>query len=129
MPFIKGQSYEWEEIISDPERVAGPVFYLLHRRDTELVTAACLDIAFNFRAPYEIWAGEGPEVKRWADILDAQVDSFDAFVRELDNRHYYRGRFRRIGSTRDANEIALRLAQAEERGPIYKLLFLEEVAP
>lgn len=126
MPFIKGQSYDWNEILEGSESVAGPVFYLLHRIGTQVVTAACINIKWNPRAPYEIWPGIGPEVRRWADVLDQQTGDFNVFVRETDDRHYYRGKFRRVSSSTDSNEIALRKAQAE-REAIYKIIFLAEV--
>jgi hypothetical protein len=127
MPFVKGQSYEWDQILSGLNAVSGPVFYLLHQHGTRLILGASLDITFNSRAPYEIWAGSGVHVRDWADILDAQMEPFDVFVRETDERHYYRGKFKRIDSSIRQGEIALRLAQTPQRGPIYKIIFLEEV--
>jgi hypothetical protein len=127
MPLVKGQTYEWNEILRELGATSGPVFYLLHKRGTRTILGACLDIAYNPRAPYEVWAGTGEHVSDWADTLDAQARSFDVFVRETNGHHYYRGRFKRIGSSAQPDEIALRLAQAPERGPIYKILFLEEV--
>jgi hypothetical protein len=127
MPLIKGQSYEWDQILAETNSVSGPVFYLLHRRGTDLITAASIDIAKNPRAPYEVWAGDGEQISRWGDILDAQTEPFEMFVRETDSLHYYRGRFRKKHSSNNQHEIALRLAQVP-RGPIYKILFLEEVS-
>jgi hypothetical protein len=127
MPLVKGQSYEWSSILQETESVAGPVFYLLHFQGTRTIAAASLDIAFNPRAPYEIWAGSGEHVSDWADTLDAQLEPFEVFVREMDGRHYYRGKFKRVTSSNDAGEIALRLAQVPQRGPIYKIIFLTEV--
>src|ERR1035437_4386142 len=85
MPLIKGQSYEWDQILAETNSVSGPVFYLLHRRGTDLITAASIDIAKNPRAPYEVWAGDGEQISRWGDILDAQTEPFEMFVRETDS--------------------------------------------
>jgi hypothetical protein len=127
MSLIKGQAYLWDEILTELNAVSGPVFYLLHRRGTRTVLGACLDIAVNPRAPYEIWPGIGEHVSEWAEILDVQTEPFEVFVHETDGRHYYRGKFRRVDSTDNANEIALRLAQAPGRGPIHKIIFLQKI--
>jgi len=127
MPLTKGQTYSFDQIQQETNGVPGPVFYLLHRKGTDLIVAACIDIALNARAPYEVWAGDGEQIKRWADILDSQTQPFEMFVRETDGQWYYRGKFHRKDSSDNPHEIQLRLAQFE-RSPIYKILFLEEVS-
>lgn len=125
--FDKGKSYDWDKIVDGDEFVDGPVFYLLHRRGTEQVTAACLDIEFNPRAPYEIIPAKGPQIKLWADRLCQQGGSFPVFVKELDGKRYFRGHFKVIGQSSDKNEISVRGKQAN-RTDIYKIIFLSEIA-
>jgi len=128
MPFTKGQSYRWQQILDDLDAVAGPVFYLLHRPGTQTVAAACLSIDVNPRAPYEIIPATGKFIKPWADTFAAQAAAVPVFVRELDRKWYYRGRFKVIGQSNDPREIRQRGKQAN-RTDIYKILFLQEVQP
>lgn len=125
MSFIKGQTYEWKDILGGLEAVAGPVFYLLHERGTQTVKAACLSIDVNPRAPYEIIPAIGQFISPWADNLCSQTEPIPVFVRELDGKYYYRGIFNVTGQSSDANEIRLRGQQCN-RTDIYKIIFLAE---
>jgi peptidyl-tRNA hydrolase len=49
------------------------------------------------------------------------------FVKELDEKWYYRGDFKIVAQSADANEIRLREQQAK-RTDVYKIIFLQEVA-
>jgi hypothetical protein len=126
MPLLKDQAYKWADILREIGAANVPPYYLLRPRGGRTIVAAALDIGTNTRAPYEIWAGNGPQIKRWADVLDRQTQLLAVFVREMDGQHYYRGTFKRVASTTDEREIALRGMQAK-RNDIYKILFLEEV--
>jgi hypothetical protein len=126
MKLIKGKTYRWNEILNGLNSVAGPVFYLLHKKGTELITAVCLRIDTDPRAPYEVLVGDGPFIRDWADKLYTQKNVLPVFVEELDGNRYYRGRFRPAGQSIDPNEIQLRGQQAE-RKDIYKIIFLEEI--
>lgn len=127
MKFEKGKTYEWNEILEGTGSVAGPVFYLLHLPGSHLVTVACLDIEMNPRAPYEIIPANLPKVGEWADYLCQQGSSIDVFVKELDGKRYFRGRFKVVGESSDKNEIALRGQQAN-RTDLYKIIFLAETS-
>lgn len=126
MNFIKGKTYDWNEILDGTGSVAGPVFYLLHPLSSHLVTVACLDIEMNPRAPYEIIPANLPKVREWADYLCQQGSSIDVFVKELDQKRYYRGRFKVAGECCAVNEIALRAKQSSSKD-LYKIIFLAEV--
>ena len=127
MSLTKGSTYKWADILQETGAANVLPYYLLRARGGRTIVAASLDIATNPRAPYEIWAGNGREIKRWADVLERQTDPFAVVVREADGQHYYRGSFKCVASTMDQSEIALRGMQAE-RSDIYKILFLEELS-
>jgi hypothetical protein len=127
MCLTKGNTYKWADILRETGAANVLPYYLLRPRGGRTIVAASLDIATNPRAPYEIWAGNGREIKRWADVLERQADPFAVVVREADGQHYYRGRFKCVAATTDQSEIALRGMQAE-RTDIYKILFLEELS-
>jgi hypothetical protein len=125
MNLIKNQTYEWKEILTGLDAVAGPVYYVLHYKGTDKVAAACLRIDKNPRAPYEIIPKNGPFIVQWADNFSAQPEAVPVFVQELDGNWYYRGRFKVTGQSSDPNEIRLREQQAS-RTNVYKILFLQE---
>ena len=127
MNYIKNQTYKWAQILDGSEAVAGPVFYLLHRRGTQIVTAACLDVRMNPRAPYEIIPANGERIAPWADNLCHQNTPVRMFVREVDDEFYYRGQFKVVGQSDDPHQIRLRAQQAN-REDIYKIIFLAEVS-
>ena len=126
MTLVKNQTYKWSDILTGLHAVAGQVFFLLHRPGTQTVVAACLSIDVNPRAPYEIIPATGQFIKPWADKFAAQAEPVPVFVRELDRKWYYRGRFKVIAQSADPREIQQRGKQAN-RTDIYKILFLEEV--
>ena len=126
MKLTKGKTYKWDEILNGLNSVAGPVFYLLHEKGTELVTAVCLRIDTDPRAPYEVLVGDGPFIRDWGDKFYKQQSALPVFVEELDGNRYYRGRFKPARQSIDPNEIHLRGQQAN-RKDIYKIIFLEEV--
>lgn len=127
MTFIKGKAYEWDEILDGTGSVAGPVFYLLHSLGSHVVTVACLDIEMNPRAPHEIIPANLPKVRQWADYLCQQGSSINVFVKELDGKRYYRGKFKVAGDCCDPNEIELRAKQSRNKD-LYKIIHLAEVA-
>ena len=127
MALIKGQSYQWADILRETGAENVLPYYLLRRKGGRKIVAASLDIGTNSRAPYEVWAGNGPQIKRWADVLDEQTEPFAVFVCELDGKRYFHGMFERVRSSVDKNEIQLR-AQQVNRTDIYKILFLVEVS-
>jgi len=127
MKFEKGHTYDWNTILAGLNAVAGPVFYLLHQRGSQTIKAACLSVDVNPRAPYEIIPATGPQITIWAEILCKQADPIPVFVRELDDKYYYRGLFKVTGQSSDANEIRQRGKQAN-RTDIYKIIFLSEIS-
>ena len=128
MPLLKNKAYLWAEILRETGAGKDLPYYLLRPPGSRLIVAAALDITLNARAPYEIWAGTGRDLQRWADALDRQVEAFPVFVREGNGRYYYRGRFQRVGSTMKPFELSMREMQAGLIG-LYKIIFLKEVAP
>jgi hypothetical protein len=126
MKFIKGKTYKWNEILEGSDSVDRPVRYLLHKRGTDTIAAACLDILINPRAPYELTPANGPQIKPCADKFCNQGTPVPVFVRELDRKWYYRGQFKVVGESSDENELTLRGRQAG-RTDIYKIIHLAEV--
>ena len=127
MALQKNQIYKWADILRETGAANVLPYYLLRRKGGRTIVAASLDIETNSRAPYEVWAGDGREIKRWADVLDRQIEPFPVFVCETNGKRYFRGIFKRVNSSTDKHEIALRSVQAD-RNDIYKILFLKEVS-
>ncbi len=126
MNLVKGQTYKWSAILAVTGAANVAPFYVLRRAGGQSVVAACLVIGVNPRAPYEIIPANTPLISGWADVFSAQREPVPVFVKELDNKWYYRGQFRVRGESTDSKEIKLRGKQAN-RTHLYKILFLEEV--
>jgi len=123
---IKNQTYTWSQILAETGAANVLPYYLLRTSASRTIVASSLDIKTNPRAPYEILAGDGREIKRWANVAEKQIKPFAVFVCELDGKSYFRGHLKCVDSSIDAKEIALRAEQAN-RKDIYKILFLTEV--
>ena len=125
MPLIKGHRYTWSEIVDETGADGSPPYYLLHRDGK--VVAGCFTLELNPEAPRVVLAGDGPQIREWADTFCAQTGSIPVCVKSGLGEWLYCGDFKLVRSSTDPAEIARHSAQAR-RTNVYKLLFLEEVA-
>jgi len=102
-----------------------PPFYLLHREGK--VVAGCFTLELNPGAPAVFLAGDGPQVRGWADIFCAQTGSIPVCVKSGLGEWLCCGNFKQVCSSTDPGEIARHSAQTS-RTDIYKIIHLEEVA-
>jgi hypothetical protein len=124
MALIKKRRYTWSEIVDETGADGSPPFYLLHRDGK--VVAGCFTLELNPEAPRVVLAGDGPQVREWADIFCAQAGSIPMCVKSGMGEWLCCGNFKLVRSSTDPAEIARYSAQAN-RTDIYKIIYLEEV--
>jgi hypothetical protein len=124
MSLIKGQRYTWSEIVDETGADGSPPYYLLHRDGK--VVAGCFTLEINPEAPLVVLAGDGPQIREWADLFCAQTSSIPVCVKSGLGEWLCCGNFRLVRSSTDPAEIARHSAQAR-RSDVYKLFFLQEV--
>jgi hypothetical protein len=124
MSLIKGQRYTWSEIVDETGADGSPPFYLLHRDGK--VVAGCFTLGLNPEAPLVVLAGNGPQIREWADLFCVQKGSIPVCVKSGLGEWLCCGNFKLVRSSADPAEIAHHSAQAR-RSDVYKLLFLQEV--
>jgi hypothetical protein len=124
MSLIKGQRYTWSEIVDETGADGSPPYYLLHRDGK--VVAGCFTLEINPEAPLVILAGDGPQIREWADLFCAQTSSIPVCVKSGLGEWLCCGNFKLVRSSTDPAEIARHSAQAR-RSDVYKLFFLQEV--
>ena len=124
MSLIKGRHYTWSEIVDETGADGSPPYSLLHRDGK--VVAGCFTLDLNPEAPLIVLAGNGPQIREWADILCAQMDSIPVCLKSGLGEWLCHGNFKLLRSSTDPAEIARHSAQAR-RTDVYKILFLEEV--
>jgi hypothetical protein len=125
MSLIKGQHYTWSEIVDATGADGTPPFYLLHRDGR--VVAGCFTLELNPEAPRVVLAGNGTQVREWADIFSAQQGSIPVCLKTGMAEWLCGGHFKLARSSTNPVEIANHSALAQ-RSDVYKLFFLEEVA-
>jgi hypothetical protein len=125
MSLIKGRRYTWSEIVDATGADGSPPYYLPHRDGK--VVAGCFTLELNPEAPLVVLAGDGPQVREWADIFCAQAGAIPVCVKSGMGEWLCAGRFKLVRAGTDPAEIALHSAAAH-RSDIHKLLFLQEVA-
>jgi hypothetical protein len=123
MLLTKGQRYTWSEIVDETGADGSPPYYLLHRDGK--VVGGCFTLELNPEAPLVALAGDGPQVREWADLFCVQTGSIPVCVKSGLGEWLCCGNFRLVRSSTDQAEIARHSAQAH-RSDVYKLLFLEE---
>jgi hypothetical protein len=123
MSLIKGRRYTWSEILDETGADGSQPYYLLHRDGK--VVAGCFTLELNPEAPRVVLAGNGPQIREWADILCAQTGSIPVCLKAGLGEWLCCGNFKLARSSADPVEIALHSALAQ-RSDVYKLLFLEE---
>ena len=123
MLLTKGQRYTWSEIIDETGADGSPPYYLLHRDGK--VVAGCFTLELNPEAPLVVLAGDGPQVREWADLFCVQTGSIPVCVKSGLGEWLCCGNFRLVRSSTDPAEIARHSAQARS-SDVYKLLFLQE---
>jgi hypothetical protein len=124
MSLIKGQRYTWSEIVDETGADGSPPYYLLHRDGK--VVAGCFTLEINPEAPLVVLAGDGPQIREWADLFCAQTSSIPVCVKSGLGEWLCCGNFKLVRSSTDPAEIARHSAQAR-RSDVYKLFFLQEV--
>ena len=124
MSLIKGQRYTWSEIVDETGADGSPPYYLLHRDGK--VVAGCFTLEINPEAPLVVLAGNGPQIREWADLFCAQTSSIPVCVKSGLGEWLCCGNFKLVRSSTDPAEIARHSAQAR-RSDVYKLFFLQEV--
>lgn len=124
MSLIKGQRYTWSEIVDETGADGSPPYYLLHRDGK--VVAGCFTLEINTEAPLVVLAGDGPQIREWADLFCAQTSSIPVCVKSGLGEWLCCGNFKLVRSSTDPAEIARHSAQAR-RSDVYKLFFLQEV--
>lgn len=124
MSLIKGHRYTWSEIVDETGADGSPPYYLLHRDGK--VVAGCFTLELNPEAPLVVLAGDGPQIREWADLFCAQTGSIPVCVKSGLREWLCCGNFKLVRSSTDPADIALHSAQAR-RSDVYKLLFLQEV--
>ena len=124
MSLIKGQRYTWSEIVDETGADGSPPYYLLHRDGK--VVAGCFTLEINPEAPLVVLAGDGPQIREWADLFCAQTSSIPVCVKSGLGEWLCCGNFKLVRSSTDPAEIARHSAQAR-RSDVCKLLFLQEV--
>jgi len=124
MSLIKGQRYTWSEIVDETGADGSPPYYLLHRDGK--VVAGCFTLEINPEAPLVVLAGDGPQIREWADLFCAQTSSIPVCVKSSLGEWLCCGNFKLVRSSTDPAEIARHSAQAR-RSDVYKLFFLQEV--
>jgi hypothetical protein len=125
MSLIKGHRYTWGEIVEKTGGDGSSPYYLLHRDGK--VVAGCFTIELNPEAPRVVLAGNGPQIREWADIFCAQKGSIPVCLKSGLGEWLCCGNFKLVRSSTDQAEIAKHSASAN-RNDIYKILFLEEVS-
>lgn len=123
MSLIKGRRYTWSEIVEETGADGSTPYYLLHQDGK--VVAGCFTLELNPEAPLVILAGNGPQVREWADIFSAQTGSIPVCVKSGMGEWLCSGNFKLARSSTDSNEIAMHSALAR-RSDVCKLLFLQE---
>jgi hypothetical protein len=124
MLLTKGQRYTWSEIVDETGADGSPPYYLLHRDGK--VVAGCFTLEINPEAPLVVLAGDGPQIREWADLFCAQTSSIPVCVKSGLGEWLCCGNFKLVRSSTDPAEIARHSAQAR-RSDVYKLFFLQEV--
>jgi hypothetical protein len=124
MSLIKGQRYTWSEIVDETGADGSPPYYLLHRDGK--VVAGCFTLEINPEAPLVVLAGDGPQIREWADLFCAQTSSIPVCVKSGLGEWLCCGNFKLVRSSTNPAEIARHSAQAR-RSDVYKLFFLQEV--
>jgi len=124
LSLIKGQLYTWSEIVDETGADGSPPYYLLHRDGK--VVAGCFTLEINPEAPLVVLAGDGPQIREWADLFCAQTSSIPVCVKSGLGEWLCCGNFKLVRSSTDPAEIARHSAQAR-RSDVYKLFFLQEV--
>jgi hypothetical protein len=124
MSLIKGRRYTWSEIMDETGADGSTPYYLLHRDGK--VVAGCFTLELNPEAPRVVLAGNGPQIREWADIFCAQTGSIPVCLKSGLGEWLCCGNFKLARSSADPAEIARHSAQAG-RSDVYKLLFLQEV--
>ena len=79
MLLTKGQRYTWSEIVDETGADGSPPYYLLHRDGK--VVAGCFTLELNPEAPLVVLAGDGPQVREWADLFCVQTGSIPVCVK------------------------------------------------
>ena len=125
MSLIKQRRYTWSEIVDETGADGSTPYYLLHREGK--VVAGCFTLELNPEAPLVILAGDGPQIREWADLFCAQMGSIPVCVKSGLREWLCCGNFKLVRSSTDPVEIASHSAPAK-RSDVYKLLFLQEVA-
>ena len=124
MLLTKGQRYTWSEIVDETGADGSPPYYLLHRDGK--VVAGCFTLEINPEAPLVVLAGDGPQIREWADLFCGQTSSIPVCVKSGLGEWLCCGNFKLVRSSTDPAEIARHSAQAR-RSDVYKLFFLQEV--
>jgi hypothetical protein len=124
MPLIKGHRYTWSEIVEKTGADGSLPYYLLHRNDK--VVAGCFTLELNPEAPLVVLAGDGPQIREWADTFCAQKDSIPVCLKSGLEEWLCCGNFKLVRASTDPAEIAKHSAHAN-RTDICKIFFLEEV--
>jgi len=124
MSLTKGHRYTWSEIVDETGADGSPPYYLLHRDGK--VVAGCFTLEINPEAPLVVLAGDGPQIREWADLFCAQTSSIPVCVKSGLGEWLCCGNFKLVRSSTDPAEIARHSAQAR-RSDVYKLFFLQEV--
>jgi hypothetical protein len=123
MPLINGRRYTWSEIVEETGADGLPPYYLLHRDGR--VVAGCFTLELNPEAPLVVLAGDGPQVREWADVFCAQTGSIPVCVKSGMGEWLCCGRYKLVRASTDPAEIARHSALAQ-RSDVYKLIFLEK---
>ena len=116
-----GNRYSRAEIHS---RLGGGVQDYLPHRDGEVV-CGCFSPKLNPAAPQIILPGNGPGIKKWAEVFAEQPHFVPVFLKRATNEWEYAGDYRVKRRTEDPNEIAQH-AKRTGRNDISQVLFLEQ---
>ena len=87
MPFRQRATYAHSDLA---EFFKGDMQSYLPQRGGRVV-CGCLNPEMNPKAPYEVWVGNGPRIKRKAELLIAQKEPIPVFMKRHTNQWLYVG--------------------------------------
>jgi hypothetical protein len=87
MPFKKWKTYTFQEL---SEHFKGDMQSYLPQRGGQVV-CGCFTPDMNAEAPEKIWVGDGPRIRRKAELLAAQGGQIPVFIKQGTNQWLYYG--------------------------------------